>query len=144
MGEASSKDLKPYLRDLGIVSARKFIISPNKKACVVFIPFRQHKKWQKLQDRLVRELEKKFRNEDVLFIAQRKVVKLCMIDPKINAPRPRNQTITEVHKAILNDIVYPTKIVGKRTRFRVGGKRLMKVFWIQKTQRTLRRGFQPM
>merc|ERR1711879_815641 len=41
--EASSKDLKPYLRDLGIVSARKFIISPNKKACVVFIPFRQHK-----------------------------------------------------------------------------------------------------
>ena len=50
------------------------------------------------------------------------------INPKINAPRPRTQTITAVQNEILNDIVYPTKIVGKRTRFRVGGKRLLKVY----------------
>jgi small subunit ribosomal protein S7e len=126
--EASNKDLTQHLRDLGIVSARKIQINPNKRAVVVFVPFRQHKKWQKLQDRLVRELEKKFQNEDVLFIAQRKVMKLCHIDPKTNAPRPRNQTISHVQSAILDDIVFPTKIVGKRTRFRVGGKRLLKVY----------------
>jgi len=47
---------------------------------------------------------------------------------KNNYPRPRNQTITAVHEAILDDIVYPVKIVGKRLRFRVGGKRLLKVY----------------
>jgi len=126
--EASSKDLKPHLRDLGIASAREIVVSPTKKATVIFVPFHQHQKWQKLQDRLVRELEKKFQNQDVLFIAQRKVMKLCQIDPKINAPRPRSQCITAVQTAILDDIVFPTKIVGKRTRFRVGGKRMMKVY----------------
>merc|ERR1712154_237581 len=126
--EASSKDLKPHLRDLGIVSARKIQVNQNKKAIVIFVPKLQHQRWQKLQDRLVRELEKKFSDEDVIFIAQRKVMKLCQINPKINAPRPRTQTITAVQKEILNDVVFPTSIVGKRTRFRVGGKRMMKVY----------------
>merc|ERR1719216_732024 len=126
--EASSKDLKPYLRDLGIVRAMRMRISNSKQAVVIFVPFRQHTKWKKLQDRLVRELEKKFQDEDVLFVAERKVMKLCHIDPKTNAPRPRTQTITEVHKKTLEDVVYPTKIVGKRTRFRVGGRRLLKVY----------------
>eukprot|EP01083_Nonionella_stella_P275933 937247_1 len=126
--EASSKDLKPHLRDLGIVSARKINVTQTKKAIVIFVPKLQHQRWQKLQDRLVRELEKKFSDEDVLFIAQRKVMKLCQINPKINAPRPRTQTITAVQREILNDVVFPTKIVGKRTRFRVGGKRLLKVY----------------
>jgi len=126
--EASSRDLKPHLRDLGIVSARKINVTQTKKAIVIFVPKLQHQRWQKLQDRLVRELEKKFSDEDVLFIAQRKVMKLCQINPKINAPRPRTQTISAVQNEILNDVVFPTKIVGKRTRFRVGGKRLLKVY----------------
>ena len=29
---------------------------------------------------------------------------------------------------MLKDVVYPIKIVGKRTRFRVGGTRLLKVY----------------
>ena len=28
----------------------------------------------------------------------------------------------------MDDVVYPTRIVGKRTRFRVGGKRILKVY----------------
>lgn len=47
---------------------------------------------------------------------------------KNNVPRPRTHTITAVHKALLDDVVYPTKIVGKRTRFRVGGSRVLKVY----------------
>mmetsp|Transcript_22742 Transcript_22742/g.36516 ORF Transcript_22742/g.36516 Transcript_22742/m.36516 type:complete len:287 (-) Transcript_22742:53-913(-) len=126
--EASNKDLKHHLRHLGIVMVREIAITPTKKAIVIFVPYKQHARWQKLQDRLVRELEKKFSDQEVLLIAQRKVMKLCQIDPRTNAPRPRTQTITAVQNAILNDVVYPTKIVGKRTRFRVGGKRLLKVY----------------
>ena len=82
--EASSRDLKPFLRDLGIVSAREMVVSPNKKAVVIFVPFHQHSRWKKLQDRLVRELEKKFSEQDVLFIAQRKIMKLCVCPTKIH------------------------------------------------------------
>jgi len=124
--EASNKDLKQTLRDLGIVAAREIEITPTKKAIVIFVPFIQHTKWQKIQDRVVRELEKKFSGQEVLFVAQRKVVKLNQI--KKNIPRDRNMTITSVHENLLNDTVFPTKIVGKRTRFRVGGKRILKVY----------------
>jgi len=124
--EASNKDLKIQLRDLGIVSARQFQVAPSKYAIVIFTPYSQHAKWQNIQEKVAREIEKKFSGQDVLILAQRKIMKLNQI--KNNYPRPRNQTITAVHDAILEDIVFPAKIVGKRLRFRVGGKRLLKVF----------------
>ncbi|ETO06878.1 40S ribosomal protein S7 [Reticulomyxa filosa] len=142
--EASDKDLKSSLRDLGIVAAREQTITSTKKAIVIFVPFRQLSRWQKIQGRVAVELEKKFSGQDVLFLAQRKVMKLHVKQKKItffgkggevifkdiknNYPRPRNQTITSVHESILNDLVFPSKIVGKRLRFRVGGKRILKVY----------------
>ncbi|ETO14509.1 hypothetical protein RFI_22869 [Reticulomyxa filosa] len=117
---------KLLLRDLGIVAVREQTITATKKAIIIFVPFRQLSRWQKIQSRVAVELEKKFSGQDVLFLAQRKVMKLH--DIKNNYPRPRNQTITSVHESILNDLVYPTKITGKRLRFRVGGKRILKVY----------------
>lgn len=79
--EASSKDLKEHLRDLGIVSAREIITNRNtgKRAIVIFVPLFQHKRWQKLQERVQTELEKKFSGKDVLFVANRKVLKLNVL-----------------------------------------------------------------
>eukprot|EP00362_Geleiidae_sp_MMETSP1317_P002262 CAMPEP_0201282484 /NCGR_PEP_ID=MMETSP1317-20130820/5772_1 /ASSEMBLY_ACC=CAM_ASM_000770 /TAXON_ID=187299 /ORGANISM="Undescribed Undescribed, Strain Undescribed" /LENGTH=41 /DNA_ID= /DNA_START= /DNA_END= /DNA_ORIENTATION= len=35
--------------------------------------------------------------------------------------------MTSVHEAILDDLVYPSSIVGKRIRCRIDGSRLIKV-----------------
>jgi len=42
--------------------------------------------------------------------------------------RPQSRTLTAVHAAILDDIVFPSSIVGKRTRVRADQSKLLKVF----------------
>merc|ERR1712137_737510 len=79
-----------------------------------------------IQVPLVRELEKKFNGNHVIIIAQRNI-----LSPHrrrlAGELRPRSRTLTKVHEAILEDVVFPTQIVGKRTRVRLDGSKLLKV-----------------
>lgn len=42
--------------------------------------------------------------------------------------RPVSRTLTSVHNAILQDLVYPTQIVGQRIRVRQDQSKLYKVY----------------
>lgn len=128
--EMTSTDLKSSLRDLYITAAKEC-----GKAIVIYVPYKLNKSFRKIQTRLTRELEKKFSGRIVLIIAQRAILGNSYArDQKTKGLRPRSRTLTAVQDSILDDIVYPTEINGKRTRCKVDGKRITVVYLDNKDQ----------
>ena len=80
---------------------------------------------------LTRELEKKFSDRHVLFLASRRILPRPKRSQRSRTSqkqkRPFSRTLTAVHDAILHDVVYPVEIVGKRTRTREDGSKVLKV-----------------
>eukprot|EP01137_Pigoraptor_chileana_P021034 Opistho-2@84232 len=134
--EVNSADLKAELRDLHITGAREVDVGANKKAVILFVPVPLLKSFHKVQTRLVRELEKKFSGKHVIVLAQRRILpKATRKDGgRQKQPRPRSRTLTTVHEAILEDMVFPTEIVGKRLRVKLDGSKLIKVHLDKKDQ----------
>ncbi len=92
--EATNQDFKTDLRDLYITSAQQIDVTPSKNAIIIHVPYRLLKGFQKIQQRLVRELEKKFSGKDVVLVANRRIM------PKTKSgsskARPRSRTLTSV------------------------------------------------
>jgi len=131
----TSGDLKASLRDLYITAAKEVDCGGGRKAIILYVPYKLRKSFNKIHTRLVRELEKKFSGRHVLIIAQRAILgKSFSRSSKTSGLRPRSRTLTAVQDAILDDIVYPTEVVGKRTRVKVDGKRILKVYLDSKDQ----------
>jgi small subunit ribosomal protein S7e len=124
-------------------------VGQGKKAIVIFVPVpllqgfqNVQQRWALLQSRifvslkqwcwlffsLTRELEKKFSDRHVVFVAQRRILPLPGRRSRVKQKRPRSRTLTAVHDAILADLVFPTKIVGKRVRTKEDGHKIIKVF----------------
>ena len=133
--EMTSTELKASLRNLYITAAKEVDTGSGHKAIILYVPYKLLTSFQKIHTRLVRELEKKFSGKHVLIIAQRTILgKSYNRDQKTKGPRPRSRTLTKVQDAILDDICYPTEIVGKRTRVKTDGKRILKVYLDNKDQ----------
>lgn len=101
------------------------------------MPVPKQKAFQKIQTRLVRELEKKFSGKHVVFVGERKILpkpRRGRPDPN-KQKRPRSRTLTAVYDAILEDLVFPAEIVGKRIRVKLDGSQLIKVH-LDKNQQT--------
>lgn len=125
--EVNSNDFKAELKELYIVAAKEVDVA-GRKALVIFVPYRLLKMVHKIQPRLIRELEKKFSGRHVVIIAQRKIQrKEAKAGRALKQKRPRSRTLTAVHDSILEDLVFPTEIVGKHTRYRTDGSKLLKM-----------------
>ncbi|KAK1581021.1 hypothetical protein Q3G72_002373 [Acer saccharum] len=92
--ENTNQELKSDLKDLYINQAIQMDVAGNRKAIVVYVPFRLRKAVH-----------------DVILIATRRIVR----PPKKGSvvQRPRTRTLTAVHDAVLEDMVFPAQIVGK-------------------------------
>ncbi|KAJ3159443.1 40S ribosomal protein [Geranomyces michiganensis] len=135
--EQNVAELKEDLMGLQFVNAKEIDVGHGKKAIVIFVPVPLLKQYHKVQSRLVRELEKKFSDRHVLLVAQRRILRKPNRKARVTQPRPRSRTLTAVHESLLEDLVYPTEIVGKRTKVRVDGSKLIKIFLDRKDHTSL-------
>ncbi|ODQ63191.1 ribosomal protein S7e [Nadsonia fulvescens var. elongata DSM 6958] len=125
--DLENTELKAAVRPLQFKSARELEVSSGKKAVVIFVPVPALGALHKVQQRLTRELEKKLSDRDVIFLAERRILAKPGRRSRLTQKRPRSRTLTAVHEKILEDLVFPTEIVGKRVRYLVGGNKIQKV-----------------
>ncbi|KAI9672740.1 MAG: 40S ribosomal protein [Alyxoria varia] len=129
--ETNIPDMKSALRPLNFVSAREIEVGHGRKALVIFVPVPLLQGFHKVQQRLTRELEKKFSDRHVLILASRRILPRPKRSNRSRTSqkqkRPRSRTLTAVHDAILGDLVYPVEIVGKRIRTREDGSKTLKI-----------------
>jgi len=129
--ENNIQDMRASLRPLQFVSAREIEVGHGRKAIVIFVPVPLLQGFHKVQQRLTRELEKKFSDRHVLIVASRRILPRPKRSNRSRTSqtqkRPRSRTLTAVHDAILADLVYPVEIVGKRMRTKEDGTKVLKI-----------------
>jgi len=124
---SQSSDIKAQVRDIVISGSKEVDTSKAEKVVVVFFPYKSWKTVKQIQGKLIRELEKKLKHK-VILVANRTILDKNFKRKGLNLKiRPRSRTLTSVHDAILQDIVGPTEIVGKRTRISQDGTKLIKI-----------------
>lgn len=121
-----SCDFKAELREIYLSGATEIEVGKGGAAVIVHIPFRAWKFAKKIQSRLIKELEKKFSRKHVILVANRTILDKDFRRKGMKV-RPRSRTLTAVHEAILEDVVGPTEIVGKRTRIGTDGSKILKI-----------------
>lgn len=99
--EATNQDFKTDLRDLYITSAQLIDVTASKNAIIIHVPYRLLKGFQKIQQRLVRELEKKFSGKDVVLVANRRIMPRTKNGS--SKARPRSRTLTNVSNSRMQD-----------------------------------------
>lgn len=124
-----TKDLAEPLKTFKMTAAKEVEIEGDKKAIIVFVPYKLFKAFRMIQTRLTTELEKKFEGRPVVFIAQRTILsKNYRRAHKFQGKRPLAYTLTAVHNAIIDDLVYPCECVGKHTHISCTNGNYIKVF----------------
>lgn len=126
--EKTNKSLRQKLPRFRINGVRMVEVPRTKKAAmVVFYPLRFLMLVRSVQRALTAELEKRHPGCVVVLVAQRKITKRPNDVYKLQKVQ-RSKTSTAVFENILDDLIYPNDVVGRRWRFRTDGSKLMKVF----------------
>jgi len=116
-------------------------VGSGRKAIVIFVPVPLLPAWHKIQQRLTRELEKKFSERHVLIVASRRILPRPKRSNRSRTnqkqKRPRSRTLKAVHEAIMTDLVYPVEIVGRRILQREDGSQILKIILDEKERQSV-------
>ena len=114
------------LKSLKIISVKE-VNSEGGKVLLVTVPYKQIKTFQSLQSTFHSELEKKVGSQVCILGQHRAFPKTPEHGRRYKAIRNYGRTLKSVREALLDDLVYPTAIVGKRTTYSTDGKQVLKV-----------------
>jgi len=119
-------DFKAELKEVVISGAEELDVKAGKKAVIVHFPYKSWRVVSKIHGKLLREVEKKMSKRQVLFTADRTMINKNFRRQGLKV-RPRSRTLTSIHEAILDDIVAPHQIGGKRTKVSPDAPKILKV-----------------
>ncbi|KAL4445987.1 hypothetical protein ABPG74_010979 [Tetrahymena malaccensis] len=116
-------DLKTSLESIILTQVKEFQINKtNKKAksaVLIYVHFQSYRVLLSAARKLIIELEKKLK-QIVFFTAQRKIESKWVKEHK-SQQRPRSRCLTYVYDALLDDLLLPSTLIGKRIRARLDG-----------------------
>ncbi|OHS94202.1 40S ribosomal protein S7 [Tritrichomonas foetus] len=123
----SEEAMKKSLSSL-LISGAKEVTVDGLKVVIITVPYKQIKAYRAAQGFLIPELEKRLDGAQVVIVAKRRAFPKNP-EPKrrYKAIRPTGRTLRAVNEALLDDVVYPTAIVGKRVHYDLKGKQVTHV-----------------
>jgi len=133
-------DLKETLKNVFIAGVKEIettVKGKKKNVYLVYVPFSALRLLQKVQGKLVPELEKRLKNSTVLIVAKR-TIQSKWVKTHRSQQRPRNRTLTAVYDAVLEDLCQPAAIIGRRYRHKLDGSVVQKVFLDQNEEAALK------
>lgn len=114
--ELQNEELKGTLQTLGILKTKLLRVSPHRKGLVVFVKKAELEKFQKVYEKLIALLEKKFVNTHVMIVSKRKALK------EITPQRKRSQTVKHVKDMLMEELCFPLEMQQKRTLIKQSGE----------------------
>lgn len=125
---AQNEELAQTLKALYFVSAKELDVGDGERAVVIFVPVPQLAQFKSVWKNIVNELEKRL-SKNVVLVANRTILnRITQLNKRKRQKRPVSRTLTSVHNALLDDIVFPAEPIDKRMRVRIDGSKLYKVY----------------
>lgn len=122
----SDKNLKNSLENVKVETANEILVGDNKRCYLIQVNEEAAKNLQGVHSDVVQKLEDHF-NVPVVIVPARKKVNGKLYRKYTGPNAPRKSTLANVYDSLLEDILYPATIVGRRTRFPKGKARVFKV-----------------
>ena len=122
----SHAEFREDMKNLKIENVAEFKYEDNKNFLLVSVNESAAKSLQRVHVDLVKRLESTT-GKPVIVIPKRKVVDGKKFRNFIGKKVPRTKTLTYIRENLLEDLLYPATIVGKRTRYPRGQQKQLKV-----------------
>ncbi len=134
--QENDQTLKKGLEDVKIENANEIAVGSDKRCYLIQVNESSVKNLQTVHADVTKKLEDHF-NTPVVIVPFRKKINGKLFRKFRGTKVPRDKTLTAVHDAYLEDLLYPATIVGKRTRFPKGKGRQFKVYVDQLDRETI-------